>query len=624
MAWPQQKRGGSRLHSKQSGGNRTGNKTSFFNPSQAEVVAAVRSLYADQLEPFGRILLRRVRERCAAAQHIGCNADDAPLVDPKYLHRICKSCEGLRVRPVDGNEITVQLLDQPAVFVDVTSPLDPYPPQLWAAAAAYFGSLRGKDVMLPGGRYACAQALASAGLPFLSGRSLGEVCHIVQLAVSHKKILGYIDGNMVPYSHSEESVKEKCAAWQQPFCNPTKQQEPTSWPYATWEETRACLSAILRTSCSPEAGVITVSNVKRLFRSRFGLDLSETALGYSRLSELLQDPRLHDICTVQTRGAGQFIVRRVAMMRGGACYGVGGRGPAATASAAAAAAVHRSSASGWSPAPYPSVWDQGAMAVPRSGVHPHMAATEPPRGPSNWAPLPPGSPMGAAPVCLSTKPVSGYAHPSPPPLASAPMPAPLAASAFDPLPSPATLGFEDIGLDLPPRAHAAVPKVAAIVRAGSRSAPVLPPPGLAPDRALPTVPNGNISNDLASVLQQLLSLDEHDQKATLRALSGASAETASAAGSDGQSPDCSRSNSESTAPGSERTTQCLDSDTSGRSAREASPCTKEDFERMGSRFGDQAIFMSMATDLYPDSYPTVMLNRPMSPMKVQSAEIAAV
>jgi len=292
-------------------------KPTFFNPKQEEVLAAVKTLYVDQLEPFGRILLRRVRERYAATIcGSECfSADDAPLVDPKCLHRVCKACKLLHVTPVDGNEISVLLVDRPPAFVDVNSPVDHYPPELWAAASDYFGGLRGEEVLLPGGRYACAQTLASRNLPFLAGRSLGEVCHIVQLAVSKKKILGYIDGNMVPYNHSEESVKEKCAACQQPFVSPTKQQEPNSWPVANWEETRACLSAILRSASSPgpEPGVITVSNVKRLFRSRFGLDLSETALGYSRLSELLQDPRLRDICTVQIQNAGQFVVHRAAL-----------------------------------------------------------------------------------------------------------------------------------------------------------------------------------------------------------------------------------------------------------------------------------------------------------------------
>lgn len=283
-------------------------KSTYHVPSNEEVMTAVRSLYADNLEPFGRILLRRIRERHPAISRNG-NVDDAPLVDPKHLHKICKVCPGVVAKEVDGNEITVWLLDQPAIFVDVCSPIDPYPQSLWTAASAYFNGLRGNEILLPGGRYACAYALAVRGLSWLSALSLGEICHVVQLAVSQRKLLGYIDGNMVPYNHSEESVKEHCAVYQRPFCNPTKKLVNTPFPVATWEEARACLSAILRTTSIPEIGGITVSNVKRIFRSRFGLDLSETALGYSRLSELLQDTRLEDICAVEMSGAGQFIIR---------------------------------------------------------------------------------------------------------------------------------------------------------------------------------------------------------------------------------------------------------------------------------------------------------------------------
>lgn len=67
------------------------------------------------------------------------------------------------------------------------------------------------------------------------------------------------------------------------------------------QDMRQCISAILRNTCTSESGMVAVSNVKRLFRSRFGLDLSETALGYSRVSELLQDHRLHDICALEAR-----------------------------------------------------------------------------------------------------------------------------------------------------------------------------------------------------------------------------------------------------------------------------------------------------------------------------------
>ena len=59
---------------------------------------------------------------------------------------------------------------------------------MWQAAEDYFESLDDAHMVLPGGRYSCAQALVSRGLDFLHKRSLGQVCHIVQLAISQKKL----------------------------------------------------------------------------------------------------------------------------------------------------------------------------------------------------------------------------------------------------------------------------------------------------------------------------------------------------------------------------------------------------------------------------------------------------
>merc|ERR1740138_554608 len=87
---------------------------------------------------------------------------------------------------------------------------------MWAAAAMYFQALSGDEMQLPGGRYSCAQALLARDLPFLRGRSLGQVCHIVQLAISQKKILGYLNGAVVPYVRSQSMVKEQCAQFQTP------------------------------------------------------------------------------------------------------------------------------------------------------------------------------------------------------------------------------------------------------------------------------------------------------------------------------------------------------------------------------------------------------------------------
>jgi len=291
-------------------------KPAFLKPSSIEVVDAVKSLYADQLKPFGRILLKRIRERRAAAvaaatgdREAVIDPDALPLIDPKCLRSVCSACKSLCVQPEDGKEYSVLLVGWPSTFVDVCSARDPYPAELWGGAASYFESLDGNEILLPGGRYACAQELVSRSLTFLQARSLGEVCHIVQLAVSQKRILGYLDGSMVPYGRSVEWVKEQCAVRQQPVCT-TKRAE-SAIPCATWEQARACLREILDNAAGPGPGVITLSNVKRLFRSQYNLELSETVLGHSKLCDLLQDPRFQDVCSVQLQGKSQVVVQRV-------------------------------------------------------------------------------------------------------------------------------------------------------------------------------------------------------------------------------------------------------------------------------------------------------------------------
>jgi len=51
-----------------------------------------------------------------------------------------------------------------------------------------------------------------------------------------------------------------------------------------------------------------LSNLKRLFRLLFDVELSETALGYSKLSECLQDSRVSGLCDVKLQGQGYIIL----------------------------------------------------------------------------------------------------------------------------------------------------------------------------------------------------------------------------------------------------------------------------------------------------------------------------
>mmetsp|Transcript_75788 Transcript_75788/g.157979 ORF Transcript_75788/g.157979 Transcript_75788/m.157979 type:complete len:580 (+) Transcript_75788:346-2085(+) len=293
----------------------------YFKATAAEVTAAVESLYTDRLKPFGRILLKRVREQYARKiseqnresdpEAPAVDVESVPLIEPKALRRLCESCQNLHVEAEDGKEYSVLLEGRPQDFVEVCSPDDIYSEAMWQEASDYLESLPNDKMLLPGGRYACAQVLLSRNLPWLKNRSLGEVCHIVQLAVSQKRLLGYLDGNMVPFNRSVDWIKEQCARQSQPVVFSSKKEVASSLPLASWEEARSALWNILDTNAAPgQLGSITLSNVKRLFRSRFGLELSETALGYSRLNELLQDSRLSDICSLEVQGKSQTVVQK--------------------------------------------------------------------------------------------------------------------------------------------------------------------------------------------------------------------------------------------------------------------------------------------------------------------------
>lgn len=268
--------------------------------TEAPILTAIRSLYDDELRPYGRILRKRLGEQTRDVK--------GSYIDTENLKAFCRACPRLRVELEDGGEWFALLMDRPPDFVDIYSSSDTYPEALWRAFAVYLSTpgdrAGGADVTLPGGRYLCAQALMGLRLPFLAGCSFGQTCHIVQLAISQRNLLGYLDGGVVPYARSGCLVKSLCAARQRPCVH----KDSDALDVADWDVARTCLVDILQVALSRGESRVPLSNVKRLFRSVHQTDLSETALGHTRLSDLLQDPRFQDICTVELQNRGYAVV----------------------------------------------------------------------------------------------------------------------------------------------------------------------------------------------------------------------------------------------------------------------------------------------------------------------------
>jgi hypothetical protein len=210
------------------------------------------------------------------------------------LRNFCEAQGELEVFDEPGGEWSVRFRGQPGNFADVCSPTDPYPEEMWAAAGAYFGSWDMATAPLSGGRYAVGLNLQSRELAFLRGRSLGQICHIVQLAISQRKILAYQGSDVIPYASSELSCKERAAE--------TSSASAVQGTVACWEVVRACLRDLLMVEDR-----IPLANLKQVFHARFQMQLSETALGHAKLSELLRNERLRDVCHLRLDDVGYVL-----------------------------------------------------------------------------------------------------------------------------------------------------------------------------------------------------------------------------------------------------------------------------------------------------------------------------
>jgi hypothetical protein len=268
--------------------------------TEEDVVTALKSLYDDELRPYGRILRKRLAE--LGRPHTVQTAE----VDDSTLRAWCESQDCLQVEPEEGGEWSALLKGREPTFVDVYSTDDIYPEDMWKAAAEYFEA--DTHLTFPGGRY--SSALALHGLPFFAGRSLGQVCHVVQLAIAQKKLLGYNDGAIVPYQQSVAMKKSRCAKKQALFKGPDDSGDAPALVTADWPMAQECMRELMKAAIdgSTQHKQVRLSNIKRLFLSKCRVQLSETVLGHSRLSELLQDEHFRDICSLQLKERGYVVV----------------------------------------------------------------------------------------------------------------------------------------------------------------------------------------------------------------------------------------------------------------------------------------------------------------------------
>jgi len=130
----------------------------------------------------------------------------------------------------------------------------------------------------------------------------------VQLAICQKKILGYSSGstgNIVPYCRSASLVKSECADKR---CSVASASSSQQLPLATWETAPRHIREILLCAVRSGTPSLALADMKRIYRRFYNVELSETALGHAKLSELLTDERFKDICEVRMLGRSYAVL----------------------------------------------------------------------------------------------------------------------------------------------------------------------------------------------------------------------------------------------------------------------------------------------------------------------------
>lgn len=260
------------------------------------LLEAVKSLYEDRIMPHHMLVLRRIQE----------------MYDERWssqqLQRLCLAIPEIKlVGEGDVKRYDIMLHDHPGSeeFVDQLSPEDPYPPEVWLEVKTFLEDEAQKpEAGWPGSRYEFAKWIHSR-LYCLSNYSLGHICHLVQMCVSKKELLGYRFGNLVPYQHSDDYKKKSNAVRNIPT-----QILPGERYVQTWEQAGEVLAQLLEQN----GGSVKLSTLKKMCRDECHVELSESALGHAKLSEFLRDNRLKSPSggsfDLEQQGTSNMVVHR--------------------------------------------------------------------------------------------------------------------------------------------------------------------------------------------------------------------------------------------------------------------------------------------------------------------------
>lgn len=247
---------------------------------------ALDSIYRDRIKPMANYVKGRLKERACP---------DA-LVKNFLEHYARHSDLFVVQQPPPPEEASIFFLKEPAWFkgwVDIDSPSDPYEEGMWDDLAKFLDDQH----TFAGGRYGMARELMQRQLAFLQPYSLGEICHIVQLAIQQRKLIVY---------HRKMLKPVQSIMCQQPNVangtGGTAEGEITDMDHL-------CLLLFRMLMRHPQG--VQLSRMKQMIKREFGSAISEMAFQCTKLSELfLRDP-LKGTFLLEVEDAGKSMYVRV-------------------------------------------------------------------------------------------------------------------------------------------------------------------------------------------------------------------------------------------------------------------------------------------------------------------------
>mmetsp|Transcript_10615 Transcript_10615/g.17527 ORF Transcript_10615/g.17527 Transcript_10615/m.17527 type:complete len:551 (+) Transcript_10615:115-1767(+) len=252
------------------------------------LISTLESLYEDRIKPMSNYIKGRLKER-SVPDIIVKSFEDLYTQHPDLFEV---------QNPKSGEETTIYFHKPPAWFkgwIDIDSPQDPYDESMWKEFAKFLDG----EHTFAGGRYGMARELMQRHLPFLANHSLGEVCHIVQLAIQHRRLIVYHRKMLKPI--------------QTVLCQLSPDGTGNGIDTAEGEEIKDMddlTLALFRMLLHHPSG-IRLCRMKQMIKHEFQRKLSEMAFQCTKLIELFNQEPLNETFVLDTENDGKSIYVRL-------------------------------------------------------------------------------------------------------------------------------------------------------------------------------------------------------------------------------------------------------------------------------------------------------------------------